>query len=62
MIEMNLSHIPLTPRPKTGNSSGTFYYLGYDLVLFFSSVEMRAQIAWEENVGVFKSYSWFAQY
>lgn len=47
-VEMDLGHVPLSPRPKT-SGTGTFYYLGYDLVLFFSSVEMRAQIAWEEN-------------
>lgn len=51
IVEMDLSHIPLSPRPKTNGAPGTFYYLGYDLILFFSSVEMRAQIAWEENVG-----------
>lgn len=34
---------------------GTFYYLGYDLVLFFSSVEMRAQIAWNEDVSISSS-------
>ncbi|TFK26684.1 hypothetical protein FA15DRAFT_667159 [Coprinopsis marcescibilis] len=47
-IEMDLSHIPLTPRAKAGGV-GLFYYLGYDLVLSLSSVEMTAQIAWEEN-------------
>ncbi|KAJ3512906.1 hypothetical protein NMY22_g15199 [Coprinellus aureogranulatus] len=49
IVEMDLSHIPLHPRPKTNGAPGVFYYLGYDLILFFSSVEMRAQIAWEED-------------
>ncbi|KAH6917102.1 hypothetical protein BKA70DRAFT_1367619 [Coprinopsis sp. MPI-PUGE-AT-0042] len=48
-IEMDLSHIPLHPRPKANGAAGSYYYLGYDLVLFFSSVELRAQISWEEN-------------
>ncbi|EAU92333.2 hypothetical protein CC1G_00552 [Coprinopsis cinerea okayama7 len=48
-IEMDLSHIPLTPRQKANGARGTYYYLGYDLVLFFSSVELKAQICWEEN-------------
>jgi hypothetical protein len=47
---MDLSHIPLAPRSKLNGATGTYYYLGYDLILFFSSVELRAQISWEENV------------
>ncbi|KAJ2917220.1 hypothetical protein MD484_g3186, partial [Candolleomyces efflorescens] len=48
-VEMDLSHIPLAPRSKLNGAMGTYYYLGYDLILFFSSVELRAQISWEEN-------------
>ena len=47
-IEMDLGHIPLSPRTKA-NGMGVYYYLGYDLVLFFSSVELRAQLAWTEG-------------
>lgn len=57
IVEMDLSHIPLYPRSKTNGAPGTFYYLGYDLVLFFSSVEMRAQIAWEEDVSGLLSFA-----
>ena len=48
-IEADLSRVPLLPRPKaTGN--GIFYSVNYDIILLFGMTELKAQVAWTENV------------
>ena len=51
IIEVDLSHLPLLPRPKhSGN--GNFYKIQYDIILLFGLAEFKAAIAWKENVGL----------
>jgi hypothetical protein len=47
-IEVDLSHLPLTPEPKK-NGMGTFYTVKYWVVLKFNSAELKAQMLWMEN-------------
>jgi hypothetical protein len=49
-IEADLSHLPLSPRPKY-SGEGTCYQVNYDVVLLFGLTEFKAVIAWKENVG-----------
>jgi hypothetical protein len=49
-IEVDLSHLPLSPRSKSGG--GSFYRLDYDIVLMFGLTELKAVIAWKQNVGL----------
>jgi len=39
----------LRPQSKT-TGAGTFYRLDYDIVLLFGMTELKAQVAWKENV------------
>ena len=50
MIEVDLSHLPLSPRPKP-SGAGIIYRIDYDIVLLFGLTELQAMIAWKENVG-----------
>jgi hypothetical protein len=47
-IEADLSHLPLTP--LRGSQGGTYYRVDYDVVLLFGLTELKAMIAWEEEV------------
>lgn len=47
-IEADLSHLPLTP--LRGSQGGTYYRVDYDVVLIFGLTELKAVIAWEEEV------------
>ena len=49
-IEADLSHLPLSSRPKY-SGEGDFYKVKFDVVLLFGLTEFKAVIAWEENVG-----------
>ena len=48
-IEADLSRVPLLPRPKA-RGEGSFYRVDYDIILLFGITELKAQIAWNENV------------
>ncbi|KAG2016352.1 hypothetical protein CC2G_009524 [Coprinopsis cinerea AmutBmut pab1-1] len=48
-VEMDLSHLPIQPRTRANGTSGNYWYLEYNYILFFSAVELRAQISWKEN-------------
>jgi hypothetical protein len=48
-IEVDLSHLPLSPQPKY-SEEGNFYMVKYDIVLLFGMTEFKAAIAWMENV------------
>lgn len=47
-IEADLSHLPLTP--LRGSQGGTYYRVDYDVVLLFGLTELKAMIAWKEEV------------
>ena len=48
-IEADFSGVPLLPQP-TATGRGTFYRIRYDIILLFGMTELKAQIAWKENV------------
>ena len=50
-IEADLSGVPLLPQPKAVGQ-GTYYSVDYDFVLLLGMTELKAQIAWRENVSV----------
>jgi hypothetical protein len=49
-IEMDLSHLPLVAQPRLNGEPGMFYEIEYETVLMFGLTELKAQIAWKENV------------
>ena len=49
-VEMDLSHLPIVPKPKANGEAGEYWFLEYTYVLCFSAVELRAQITWKEGV------------
>ena len=48
-IEADLSGVPLVPQPKV-TGKGSFYEVNYDIILLFGMTELKAQVAWKENV------------
>ena len=50
-IDADLSRVPLLPKSKA-SGSGSFYRLDYDIVLLFGMTELKAQVAWKENVSL----------
>ena len=48
-IEADLSRVPMLPRSKV-TGGGIFYRVEYDIVLLFGMTELKAQLAWKENV------------
>jgi len=50
-IQVDLSHLPLSPQPKF-SGRGTCYYFEYDIVLLFGLTELQAMVAWKEDVGL----------
>ena len=48
-IEIDLSHLPLSPRTKPA-AAGVYYRLDYEIVLQFGLTELKAQVAWKEDV------------
>ena len=55
-IEVDLSHITLTPRYKGKGERGQYFRLDYDLVLLFGLTELKAQVAWREGVRAFRFF------
>ena len=51
-IEVDLSHITLTPRYKRNGERRQYFSLDFDLILLFGSTELKAQVAWREGVRV----------
>ena len=49
-IEVDLSHLPLSPRTRH-SGGGKIYRLDCDIVLLFGLTEFQATFAWKENVG-----------
>jgi hypothetical protein len=48
-IEADLSRAPLHTLPKA-TGKGIFYRITYDIILLFGMTELKAQVAWMENV------------
>jgi hypothetical protein len=48
MITADLSHLNLNPRK--GRQGKTYFRVDYEIVLLFGLTELKAQIAWKENV------------
>ena len=48
-IEADLSRAPLFTQPKA-TGQGTFYTVNHDIILLFGMTELKAQVAWTENV------------
>jgi hypothetical protein len=48
-IDIDLSNLPLSPLSKP--FGGRYYRLDYDIVLLFGLTELKALIAWKQNVG-----------
>jgi len=47
-IDIDLSNLPLRPLSKP--LGGRYYRLDYDIVLLFGLTELKALIAWKQNV------------
>ncbi|KDR69807.1 hypothetical protein GALMADRAFT_77195 [Galerina marginata CBS 339.88] len=50
-IAVDLSHLEFSP--KTGRTGKTYYQIDYEVILLFGLTELKAQIAWQEDVGRF---------
>lgn len=48
-IEVDPSHIPLSRLPKYSRE-GHFYRCEYEIILLFGLTELKAMVAWQENV------------
>jgi hypothetical protein len=48
-IEVDLSQFPLSPRLRS-SGQGIIYRVEYDVVLLFGLTELKAMLAWKENV------------
>lgn len=47
-IEADLSDI--VSKPMRGDKGKAYYRVDYDIVLLFGLTELKAQVAWDENV------------
>lgn len=43
-------HLSSVPKEREGKKRQYFFWLDYDIVLLFGLTELKAQIAWKENV------------
>jgi len=48
-IEVDLSHLPLPPLSKP-SGKGIYYRVDYEVILLFGLTELKAMVAWKENV------------
>ena len=55
-IEADHSRVPSLPRRKV-TGKGSYYKVKFDIVLLFGMTELKAQMAWKENVSGFICYS-----
>lgn len=49
-LQVDFSRLPVTQHRKTGGSAGVYYRVDFDIVLQFGLTELKAQVAWKENV------------
>jgi hypothetical protein len=48
-IKIDLSHLPLPPLLKP-SGEGIYYHLDFEVILLFGLTELKALVAWKENV------------
>ena len=51
-LEVDISRLPMSCRRKL-SGEGVFYRIDYDIVLLFGLTELKAMLAWKENVSPF---------
>ena len=52
IVSADLSEMKKLTQPQTNQQNGKHYYvLEFDIILLFGLTELKAQIAWKENVG-----------
>lgn len=49
-IVMDMSRVPYKTMRKEDGQRGKYYEIDYDYVLYYHGVELKAQMAWCENV------------
>ena len=49
-ITVDVSRMKQPPLPRIDGTGGKYYCVEYQVILFFGSTELQAQVAWEENV------------
>jgi hypothetical protein len=49
-ITVDVSHVKQPPLPRIDGTEGVYYSVNYDVILFFGSTELQAQVAWQEDV------------
>jgi hypothetical protein len=55
-IEADFSQVPLLPQSKA-TGTGSVYIIEFEIILLFGTTELKAQIAWKENVSFYLSYA-----
>ncbi|KAH6918429.1 hypothetical protein BKA70DRAFT_1087615 [Coprinopsis sp. MPI-PUGE-AT-0042] len=48
-IELDLSHLPISPCPRLNGAAGEFYKLEYGYAVTFSAVELKVCLTWTED-------------
>ena len=48
-IKKDLSRLPLPPLSKP-SGKGIYYHLDYEVILLFGLTELKAMVAWKQNV------------
>jgi hypothetical protein len=48
-MEVDLSQAPILTLPEA-TGEGNFYEVDFDFILLFGMTELKAQVAWKENV------------
>jgi len=51
-LEVDFSQLPVIYQRKV-SGEGMYYRIDYDIVLLFGLTELKAMVAWKENVGPF---------
>ena len=52
IVNADVSEFKQSIQPQINRSSGLFFYrLEYDVIVLFGRTELKAQLAWKENVG-----------
>ena len=50
-VTADMTKLKSSTKPQTNNHGVRYYTLTYDIILLFGLTELKAQIAWMENVG-----------
>ena len=49
-ITVDVSRMKQPPLPRIDGTGGKYYCVEYQVILFFGSTELQAQVAWKEDV------------